>query len=131
MTRHQSVRFTLLDQQIIDVDDRRIGRVDDLVWEQPSPGEQPLITHVLVGAQALGDRLGGITGWLMAHVAARLRRTTDPEGPTRVPTQLVGDHQDLVRLRVPLSELPQVAGLERWLAENVVGRLPGAGDADQ
>ena len=131
MTRHQSIRFTLLDQQLVDADNRRIGRVDDLEWETLFPGEQPRITHLLVGAQPLGDRLGGITGRLMSRVAARLRTTTAGEGPTAIPTELVGDHQDLVHLRVPLRDLPQLAGLERWLADNVVGPLPGAGDADQ
>jgi hypothetical protein len=130
MTRHESIRFTLLDQQLVDSDDRRIGRVDDLVWEAPTPGERPRITHLLVGAQALGHRLGGITGHLMARVARRLQ-TKPGEEPAAIPVDLVGDHQDLVRLRVPLRDLPHVAGLERWLADNVIGPLPGAGDADQ
>jgi sporulation protein YlmC with PRC-barrel domain len=38
MTDHHSVRFTLLDQQVVDADGRRIGRVDDLLCDDPGPG---------------------------------------------------------------------------------------------
>jgi hypothetical protein len=84
MTDHHSVRFTLLDQQVVDADGRRIGRVDDLLCDDPGPGGEP-----------------------------------------------VADHADLVHLRVRLADLPDVAGLERWLSAHVISLLPGAGDADQ
>lgn len=129
MTDHHSVRFTLLDQQVVDADGRRIGRVDDLLCDDPGPGGEPVITHLLSGAEALGDRLGGLTGKLMAAVSARLRTT--PDGPSRIPADLVADHADLVHLRVRLADLPNVAGLERWLSAHVISLLPGAGDADQ
>ena len=130
MSRHLSVRFTLLDQQIVDVDGRRIGRVDDLEWHLSDSGGDPEITHLLTGAEALGKRLGRLTGAVMARVSARLRHKPFT-GPTTIPASVVADHEDLVRLRVPFRDLPQVAGLERWLATHLIGHLPGAGDADQ
>ena len=73
--------------------------------------------------------LGGVTGALMAGVAARLRSGAVPEGPVAVDSELIGDHADLVHLLRPLRDLPELAGLERWLARHVVQRVPGAGDA--
>lgn len=83
----------------------------------------------LIGAEALGERLGGVTGGVMAGVATRLRSGSGAAGPVAVDTALIGDHADLVHLFRPLRELPELAGLERWLARHVVQRVPGAGDA--
>lgn len=131
MSRHQSLRFTLLDQQIVDSDGLPVGRVDDLLLREGQAGQPPAVTHVLVGAQALGERLGGAHGRMMAWVAGRFRTGAAPSGPARIPAGLVGDHEDLVHLVVPLQRLPDVAGLERWLSTNLVQHVPGAGDAGQ
>lgn len=131
MTGHESVRFTLLDQQIVDAEGLPIGRVDDLILQLPGDKGSPEITHLLVGAQALGERLGGVLGSTMASVARRLRSGGRPADPVQIPTSMVGDHENLVHLLVPLRELPDVAGLETWLATNVVQDIPGADDADQ
>lgn len=128
MTAHHSLRFTLLDQQVVDAENRPVGRVDDVVIELGEPGQQPVVTDLLIGAQAFGERLGGVTGRVMARVAHRLR--DDPsDGPAAVPVDLVGDHADLVHLLRPLRDLPGLAGLERWLAARLVEPVPGAGDA--
>jgi predicted short-subunit dehydrogenase-like oxidoreductase (DUF2520 family) len=129
MTDSDSLRFTLLDQQIVDAENRPVGRVDDVLLQVPDDGGPPALTHLLTGAQALGDRLGGVTGRVLARVAARLRPPGSPVGPTGVPIEMVGDHQDLVHLTVPIRDLPEVAGLERWLADQLVSHVPGAGDA--
>ena len=129
MSDHQSLRFTLLDQQIIDAEDRPVGRVDDVLLEPPPGGGPPELVAVLTGAQALGERLGGVTGRLMASVAARLRGGERHTDPVAVPARLIGDSSDLVKLTVPVRDLPDVMGWERWLAYHVVEGLPGAGDA--
>ena len=131
MTPHESVRFILLDQQILDSTGHPVGRIDDLVVEVGPVGAAPVVTELLTGAQALGERLGGATGQLMAGVAGRLRGSSGPPGPARIPAELVEDHHDRVQLCVPWAELPQVAGLERWLAQHLVGRVRGGGRADQ
>ena len=128
MTGHHSLRSTLLDQQIVDSDRRPVGRVDDLEIEIPRDGGEPEVVALLTGAEAVGVRLGGPTGRLMAGVAARLRTGAAPSRPAAVPAELVGD-DDLVTLTVPLRELSQLMGLERWLGQHVVEGLPGAGDA--
>jgi hypothetical protein len=129
MTPHHSLRFTLLDQQIVDSDQRPVGRVDDLEIDIPGDGGEPEVVAVLTGAQALGERLGGPTGRLMAAVAVRLRTGAAPSRPAAVPAELVTGDDNLVTLTVPIRELSQLAGLERWLADHVVEGLPGAGDA--
>ena len=129
MTRHDSVRFKLLDQQIVDSEHRPVGRVDDLVLRLPAAGGEPEVTAALTGAQVLGERLGGAIGGVMAGVARRLRGGEHPGPPVAVPAELIGEHEDLIVLSVPARELPDVMGLERWLARHVVEGLPGAGDA--
>ena len=129
MTGHHSLRSMLLDQQIVDSDRRPVGRVDDLELEIPRDGGEPEVVALLTGAEALGARLGGPTGRLMAGVAARLRAGAAPSRPAEVPAELVGDDDNLVTLTVPIGELSQLMGLERWLARHVVEGLPGAGDA--
>jgi len=57
--------------------------------------------------------------WLRGSVAA---------GPVAVDSELIGDHSGLVHLLRLLRDLPELAGLERWLARHVVQPVPGAGD---
>ena len=129
MSEELSVRFSLLDHQIIDAERRPVGRVDDLELRMPSDGGAPEIKAVLTGAEALGQRIGGVFGCCIASVGARLRPSSAPTGPARVEATLINQVEPLVQLSVPLRDLPQVAGLERWLAHHVIEPLPGAGDA--
>ena len=127
MSRHVSVRHGLLDKQIVDRDRLPIGRVDDLELAVED-GAVVRVEAILTGAQALGERLGGMLGRWLAGSSARLRPGGD-DGPTRIDPALVVELEPFVGLSARFDELPHVAGLERWLARNVVGRLPGAGDA--
>lgn len=129
MSHHESLRFTLLDQQLVDAENRPVGRVDDVLIDVPDGGGPPEVTGVLTGAQALGERLGGVTGRLMASVAARLRSGRGSGEPVTIPAHLANLDANLVTLTVPVRELPEAIGLERWLAEHVIEGLPGAGDA--
>lgn len=129
MSEHLSLRIALLDQQMLDAEDRPIGRVDDLELAVGHDGGVPTVEAILTGAEALGDRLGGAVGRGMAAVAARLRPRGDDAGPARIPARLIAGVEPMVTLVVPLRDLPHVARLERWLAHHLVERLPGAGDA--
>jgi hypothetical protein len=122
-----SVRFSLLDQQIVDAHGLPIGRVDDIELEQRGD-ERPRVAALLVGAQALGERIQGPTGSTVAAVAARARGDGSG-GPTRIEAAHVAELEPQVRLDVGLEDLPEVAALERWLSSHVVERLPGAGRA--
>lgn len=129
MSPHESLRFTLLDQQLVDTENRPVGRVDDVLLDVPDGGGPPEVTGVLTGAQALGERLGGVTGRVMASVASRLRSGQRTDEPVTIPSHLVTLDANLVTLTVPVRELPEIIGLERWLARHVIEGLPGAGDA--
>jgi hypothetical protein len=122
-----SARLALLDHQLLDADGLPIGRVDDLELSLPPSGGAPEVEAVLTGAEALGQRLGGLTGALMAAVASRLRPTTGV-GPTRLDAELVEELEPAIKLRLALRELPGVAALERWLGQRVE-RVPGSGRA--
>ncbi len=126
MSEHVSLRLALLDKQIVDRERLPIGRVDDLELVLPGSGGAPQTEAILTGAQALGDRLGGFLGGWMAAVAGRLRARSAGTGPSRIDPALVAELEPFVRLSVRFDDLSDVAGLERWLARNVVGPLPGA-----
>jgi hypothetical protein len=125
MSRGISLRVALLDNQIVDRDRLPIGRVDDVEIEV---GEGlPRVTAVLTGSEALGPRLGGSVGWAMAALSARLRDPHQDEGPARIEIGAVKELEPLVELDLAKDEMPEVAGLERWLARQFVARLPGSG----
>jgi hypothetical protein len=117
-----SFRFALLDQQLVDSTGRLFGRVDDVELE----GARLRVTRLLTGAQALGERLGGTSGAVLAATARRLR--SDP-GPTQIDAALVVKLEPFVKLSVPLRELDDVAGLERALATELIEPAPEGGDA--
>jgi hypothetical protein len=125
-----SARISLLDNQIVDRDEIPIGRVDDVELAIPDGRGPARVTALLTGSQALGERIGGGIGDAMAKVSARLRSPSAPQGPTRLDPDLIEDLEPLLKLKVPLRDLDQVAGLERWLTENVMEKLPGGGHAD-
>lgn len=126
---HVSLRIALLDKQLVDSDDLPFGRVDDVEIALSGAGKRPLVSALLTGAEPLGQRLGGTLGGWMAATAARFRPPSMADGPVRIQPALVRDLEPIVVLRVPLRDLSDVAGLERWLARHVVEPLPGAGDA--
>ena len=128
MTGHRSLRFTLLDQQVLDAEDRPVGRVDDVELEL-DPGGAPRMVALLIGQQALGERLGGTPGRTMAAMAGRLRDRGAEEGPARIPIEAVEGSDPMIKVDRPLRELDGIADLERWLAHHVVRWIPGSGDA--
>lgn len=128
MSDHVSVWLDLIDHQIVDSEKRPFARIEDLELAVTRGGSAPTAESLLVGAQAFGERLGGTVGRWTARAAARLAQR-EPEGPVRIDTALIEKLDPVVQLRVPLRELPHAAALERWLAHNLVARVPGAGDA--
>nr|WP_191910256.1 hypothetical protein [Microbispora cellulosiformans] len=122
MNEHARVlhaRLHLLDRQVVrESDDRLLCKVDDL---EVRPGDRPYVTAILSGPLALGPRLGGLPGWLMTETD-RLFRGEERPGPYRVDMSLVTDVGSAVRV----AGHPQDLALERWLARNVVDRIPGA-----
>ena len=105
--------FGLLDHQLVDADGRRCGKVDDLAIEG-GPGETPVVTAILVGAEAWKGR--GLVGRLAAKLVG--------SGGVRVPWELVDDVTSAVRLKKSAQELGLGRGDDR--AAGWVKRLPGS-----
>ncbi|ETK31758.1 hypothetical protein [Microbispora sp. ATCC PTA-5024] len=124
MTEHARTlhaRLHLLDRQVASTDeDRLICKVDDLEV-RTGDGPFPYVTAILSGPLALGPRIGGVAGWLMAEVGRLFRKDRSGE-PYRIAMGRVTEIGSAVRV----AGQPRDLALERWLARNVVGRIPGA-----
>lgn len=129
MSREVSLRIALLDNQVVDRNRLPIARVDDLEIEVEDG--RPRVTAILTGSEALGDRLGGLLGRTMAATSSRLRAPSQRQGPPRIEVTAIEQLEPMIELGVTKDELPEVAGLERWLADRFVGRLPRSGDESE
>lgn len=129
MSREISLRIALLDNQVVDCNRLPLGRVDDLEVEVEDGS--PRVTAILTGSEALGDRLGGLLGRAMAATSSRLRAPSRRQGPPRIDAGAIEELEPMIELGVAKDDLPEVAGLERWLADRFVGRLPGSGDESE
>jgi sporulation protein YlmC with PRC-barrel domain len=103
----------LLDHQLLDVDGRRCGKVDDLELEGVSSGD-PRVAAILVGSAAWRGR--GPLG----RLAARAVRGS----LVRVPWSQVKHVQAAVELRTTAVELRLGRGDDR--TRSWVERLPGS-----
>jgi sporulation protein YlmC with PRC-barrel domain len=115
--------FDLLDRQILDLDGKPVGKVDDIELGIDDDGV-PYVLALLVGQQALGRRIGGWFGRLVENVARRLEPTPDI-GPIRIPYEVVARVTSAVDLSVRRELLAEPA-LEVWLRDHLIGRIPGA-----
>jgi sporulation protein YlmC with PRC-barrel domain len=120
------IGFDLLDRQILDRDGEPVGTVDDVELDVDADGGL-YVSALLVGQQALGQRIGGRLGSWIAGTARRLSPDYD-RGPIRVPYELVSGLNSAVNLSVRRELLPDPA-LETWLRDHLIGRIPGASDA--
>jgi sporulation protein YlmC with PRC-barrel domain len=122
------IGFHLLDRQVIDRDGLLVGKVDDI--ELTADGDEaPVVAALLLGPQALGDRIGGRLGRLIADLARRLHPDGRPN-PTRVPWGLVEHVDTAVHLSVGRAQIPEPA-LESWLREHVIDRIVGVFGASE
>jgi hypothetical protein len=118
----------LLDHQVVGPEGALLGNIDDLVLRQE--GDELEVVAFLSGPAGLARRQGGRGGrWL--HAAwARLHPREHPR-PVVVPLAEVTRVESAVEVSAEAAEvLAGSAGLELWLRQHVVGRLPGARDAD-
>lgn len=122
ITDHEvHVALRLLDRRVVDADGEPVGRVDDLAFERDGDAA-PRLASIVMGPEALGARLGGVLGRIVAG-AGRLR--PDGAGPPEV---AIGDLDEVgteVRLKAHRDELPFPRS-EAWVREHVIGRIPGA-----
>lgn len=115
------VALRLLDRRVVDADGEPVGRVDDLAFACDTDGG-PRLTSILMGPEALGARLGGVLGRIVAG-AGRLR--PDGAAPPEVSIDDLDEVGPEVRLRGHRDELPFPRS-EAWVREHIIGRIPGA-----
>ena len=122
------LHLQLLDRQIVDADGRMAGKVDDVELEQSEDGAV-YVTALLVGPIALGARLGGRFGrWVTTmaqHVAGESGRD-----PVRVSMSHVIEIDSSIVVNQTAEQLGLSSG-DSWIAERIVGRLPGATHASE
>ncbi|TYB38441.1 hypothetical protein FXF50_08425 [Micromonospora sp. AP08] len=113
----------LLDRQIVDVDGRLVGRVDDIAFAVDEEG-YPYVDCLLTGQAALGLRIGGRIGRILTAVADRFT-DAPPVPPRRVALTQIDRVDSVVRLRCPAADLPP-SPVESWLRRHLIDRIPGA-----
>ncbi|QFY07675.1 hypothetical protein GBF35_14150 [Nonomuraea phyllanthi] len=108
----------LLDRQVVRArDGRLVCKVDDLELALDDDG-RPYVTAILMGPLALGPRVGGVLGRLMAGAARLLGATAPP----RIPMEHVSRIAGAVHVGGDLEP----PALEHWVRTHLVEPIPGA-----
>jgi len=113
----------VLDAQLVDRAQEKIGRVDALLLEIEA-GRPPRVATIVIGGAARAERVGR---WFVAiRRAWRAMFGQREEHVSRIPFDKVRRIGDTIELDVEERSLDS-EHLERWLKEHVVCRIPGAG----
>jgi hypothetical protein len=120
--RSYSARYHLLDRQVVHPDGTPVCKVDDLELTAAADGALHA-TAILVGPQALGLRLRGRLGYWCVTAARRLSVSAEP-GPGRLGLDRITHIGDAL---VCTPGPDKVHGLENWVRDHVIARIPGAG----
>jgi sporulation protein YlmC with PRC-barrel domain len=113
----------VLDAQLVDRVQEKIGRVDELLLELEA-GQPPRVATIVIGGAARAERVGR---WFVAlRRAWRATFGHREEHVSRIPFDKVRRIGDTIALDVEEQSLDS-EHLERWLKVHVVGRIPGAG----
>ncbi|HEY0544471.1 MAG TPA: hypothetical protein VGC91_03660 [Pyrinomonadaceae bacterium] len=113
----------VLDKQLVDRNDRKMGKVDGLVM-QMREGEPPRIAFIEVSTITLARRLSMRLGKIVARLSAKLggQRHAAPFRIAWSKLTLTGND---VTVGVDADETP-TQDWQRWLKRNLIGRIPGA-----
>jgi len=113
----------VIDSQLVDRHQEKIGRVDELLLELED-GKPPRVATIVIGGAARARRAGG---WMVAcHRAVHaLFGQANKEHESHVPFEAVRCIADTIELDVEGNTLVSTR-LERWLAEHIICRIPGA-----
>jgi hypothetical protein len=111
----------LLDVQLVDRNERMIGRVDGVLIELRD-GRPPRVAAMEVGLFTAARRVSPT----LAKALRGLLRVLPVMPPTvRLPLTLFRDVGVDIELDIDADSDRRVLRVERWLRRNVVGRLPG------
>ena len=113
----------LLDKQLVDRQQTKIGKVDGIVMEL-RPGKPPRITFVEIGATTLARRLGPRVGRLVSWLAERL----GGEGsgtPYRISLDKARDIGVDIEFDIDVRDTT-IFDWQNWLRDKIICRIPGA-----
>jgi hypothetical protein len=112
----------VLDAQLVDHHQEKIGRVDALLLELED-GQPPRVATIVIGGAARAERVGR---WFVAvRRVFRAMFGQREEHVSRISFDTVRRIGDTIELDVEEKSL-ESEHLERWLKEHVVCRIPGA-----
>ena len=112
----------VLDAQLVDRVQEKIGRVDALLLELEA-GQPPRVATIVIGGAARAERVGRWFVALRRAWRALFRRRE--EHVSRIAFDKVRRIGDTIELDVEERSL-ESEHLERWLKAHVVCRIPGA-----
>ena len=116
----------LLDRQLVDVEGRFAGKVDDLEFTWPDEGA-PYVSAILSGPGSLAGRVGGRLGMWIESAHHRLHPSETP-GPASISWGVVHEVGSAILLSAPKSAL-DVERFEEWTRDHVIAKIPGSGHA--
>ena len=117
----------LLDKQLVDADETKMGRADGIAIEVDGD-KQPRIDHLELGFTVLARRLGPrAQKWFEA---IRKRWSVRKSARQIVPWSKVIDATPY-EIKVDLKAMETAAfDWERWLRDRIVSKIPGSGESD-
>jgi sporulation protein YlmC with PRC-barrel domain len=108
----------VLDQQVIDVRGRQMGKVDGIVLEL-RPGKPARVASLVVGGTTLLWRIhSGLARWVEHRLGGQGHMAI-------IPWERVLKIGVDVKVDVEAEQSPALHW-ERWVRERIVGRIPGA-----
>lgn len=112
----------VLDNQIVDRNQRNMGKVDGIVMELRD-GEPPRLAYIEVGVTTLAGRLNPrLASWVAAMASKWGAKQSEP---FRIPWSKVRDVGIDVEVDVEAQETPALA-YEKWLSDRIITHIPGA-----
>lgn len=114
----------VLDKQLIDRNDVKIGRVDSLVIEL-RPGGPPRVAFIELGAVALARRLGPCAHKLVAHLAVKIAGKGRGRA-RRIAWEKVRVGGLAIEYNVDVQRTVLFTW-QKWLTSRVIRRIAGGG----
>jgi hypothetical protein len=111
----------VIDSQLVDRHQKKIGRVDQLLLEVED-GHPPRVATIVIGGGARAERIGGWFAALRRGLRALTGRREERE--SRIAFGAVRRIADTIEVDVDAATL-DAGHLERWLADHVVRHIPG------
>jgi hypothetical protein len=120
MAKQIDVGYAMLDDDLIDVNGRRCGKVDDLEF-RGGPGEETYLSAILSGSGVWPRRLPRRFRGIARRVFGE---ETWGKNIARVPIEAIDHMESAVHLREPARELGLGQG-DDW-SEQIVRKIPGS-----